>query len=935
MTETLTISLLGSPQIARNGRSLHFASAKATALLAYLAVSGMLHSRAELVALLWPESDEQRGRGALRYTLSTIKKETGAGFLIADRQQIGLAPTAVCEVDVVQLRQLIAPALQPAGELTPTQCQQVAQGVALYQADFLQGFSLRDCEQFNEWRFIQADTLQRDVGAALKRLAIAYQQQQHWDVALNYGHRWLNLDPLHEPAHCLLMQLYADSVQWTAVHNQYQALTDLLQKELDTPPQAKTAVLYQQLCQKQTAQTAVAPPAAQTPDQQSQAVLREKVRRFWVTGLLTPLRAADSFIDLKLHYAHDAVAHPWADVLESEPRPEPPTIHHAFRHSQHALLILGAPGAGKTVTLIELAEKCLAAAATDAAQPIPVILNLSSWAGKQTDITTWVVEEMVAKYQIPRRLGRNWLAQDRLLLLFDGLDEVTPPYRAACVAALNSFRQENGLLDMVVCCQQAAYDTLVASDNGRLILNGAVQIRPLTTGQIKANVPSALANLLFQDEALLEMAETPLVLHMVRTAYGNGNELAQQTAASLTRPHLFNLYIERMWQRRLEKGGDEETNVKTAVYLTWLAQQMQQHNQTIFLIEQIQPSWLGGHWWQAAYLFLTRSPLTALWGTPIGWSFIQLIQVNPPHIEVQFLPQVAALFGITAAPWHGLFSVFIYVLAIGVIAFLLDGLFFGWRQRRGDEAKIDRWLGWLQLLTVGGAIWAAGTGIYSLTDGWWLALALGGMTAVCYSLSFGYLTFGQSYRTEIQTREALAWSWPHALGLGLLGALLSLVWSAIADLQEPNSARWLVNLLNTALPFFLLGGVSGKRIEAKSRPNEGMWIAGQNGVKVALLLSLSTIIMVSLTVDFLSGLYSGLTLGLLAGVVHGLNDVTKHLSIRALLWLQHRVPFRYAPFLDGATTAALLRKVGNGYTFSHRLLQEHFADHFDNQPHTP
>lgn len=81
MDDTLIISLLGSPRIALNGRFLHFASAKATALIAYLAVSGMLHSRAELVALLWPESDDKRGRGALRYTLSTIKKEIGDGFL--------------------------------------------------------------------------------------------------------------------------------------------------------------------------------------------------------------------------------------------------------------------------------------------------------------------------------------------------------------------------------------------------------------------------------------------------------------------------------------------------------------------------------------------------------------------------------------------------------------------------------------------------------------------------------------------------------------------------------------------------------------------------------------------------------------------------------------------------------------------------------------
>ncbi|MCP4418192.1 MAG: hypothetical protein GY805_16340, partial [Chloroflexi bacterium] len=64
MSDTLTISLLGSPQVVLNGRFLQFPSIKATALLAYLSVSEMLHDRAELAALLWPESDNKRARGA-------------------------------------------------------------------------------------------------------------------------------------------------------------------------------------------------------------------------------------------------------------------------------------------------------------------------------------------------------------------------------------------------------------------------------------------------------------------------------------------------------------------------------------------------------------------------------------------------------------------------------------------------------------------------------------------------------------------------------------------------------------------------------------------------------------------------------------------------------------------------------------------------------
>ena len=243
MSNLLTISLLGSPTVTLNGRSLQFGSVKAVALLAYLATSGMLHDRSELAVLLWPESDNKRARGALRYTLSILKKELGDDFLLVNRRQIGLNPQAELKVDVVTLRRRLAPALGRADNLEESAVVGVEKGASLYLADFLQGFTLRDSPSFNDWAFIQSEALRRDVALALKRLAAHYQTARQWDTAVSHAHRWLNLNPLHEPAHGQLMQLYAELGDWTAVHNQYQALTDLLEKEPDVLPQPETAPL--------------------------------------------------------------------------------------------------------------------------------------------------------------------------------------------------------------------------------------------------------------------------------------------------------------------------------------------------------------------------------------------------------------------------------------------------------------------------------------------------------------------------------------------------------------------------------------------------------------------------------------------------------------------------------------------------------------------
>ena len=942
MSDTLTITLLGSPQIALNGQPLRFGSVKAIALLAYISVSGMLHDRAELAALLWPESDNARARGALRYTLSRIKKELGDDFLIVTRRQIGMNPQADWTADVVTMRRLLASALGPENELTDETVGDVEKGVDLYQADFLQGFSLRDSEGFYEWSFIQGEALRRDLATALKRLAAHHHGQEQWNAAIAYAHRWLNLDPLHEPAHCQLMQLYADSGEWTAVHNQYQALTDLLEAEMGAPPLTETTALYQQLCQMREMAASLPatgsgsagsiPLAELSPAQRSRRVLMEKVRRFWVDGLLTPLRDGETFINLELQFVNDAIEHPWADVIDAQQNPDAANIYHAFRNADRSLLILGAPGSGKTINLVELASYLLAMAGDDEHQPVPVILNLSGWAEKQMGIGEWAVEEMIAKYQIPRRMGRAWLADDRLLFLLDGLDEMPANCRAACIVAINEYRQAYGLADMAVCCRQEVYDAIVRDHDVRLQVNGAVLIRPLTSAQIREHASPSLSAAIFADETLLEIAHSPLNLSMMQTAF-NGDGARQETTGSepaqgtpFTRDRLFDHYVRRMFQRQEAKGGGDYASDEVSDHLTWLAQRMQGHNQSIFLLEQLQPSWLEKGRSQWSYLFWSHALMPAVLGAFIMWSFIRLIGSNPPYIEVAFVTRVAAVFGIVDQPWNTLFSMFWLNLFAGMLAATVSGIFFLWRRRRGDAARIDRGLGWLQLMVVGSIAWLAVTIPISVTDALPLALFMGGMAALGQTLTFGGPSYGQSFRTDIRIRGALKWSWRGAVMLGAVGAALSLVWSGVIWLNDPSTFAGGLNLLNMGLLFFLLGGLSDKRPEIRNRPNEGMRIAGRNGLKATVVVAVPAMILTGLTVSIASGLYTGLMLGLFAGVVHGFNDVGKHGVVRLLLWREGRIPLNYIQLLDCAADCVLLQRVGGGYMFRHRLLQEYFAD---------
>ncbi|HBE28467.1 MAG TPA: hypothetical protein DDW25_06195, partial [Ktedonobacter sp.] len=58
-------------------------------------------------------------------------------------------------------------------------------------------------------------------------------------------------------------------------------------------------------------------------------------------------------------------------------------------------LLLGAPGTGKSTALCELAHELLLRAEQDPTHPLPVIVNLSSWATK----THGMRNEMIASEQ--------------------------------------------------------------------------------------------------------------------------------------------------------------------------------------------------------------------------------------------------------------------------------------------------------------------------------------------------------------------------------------------------------------------------------------------------------------------------------------------------------------------------------------------------------
>lgn len=244
----LTVFLLGSPRIERDGMPVAVHRRKAIALMAYLAIANEGHKRDALAGLLWPECDQNAAHAALSTTLGALKA-VDRNLVSADRETVRLNRASFW-VDVDHLDSLLAGCQthgHPADQVCAACLPLLAEAIALYRGDFLAGFTLRDSASFDDWQLFQTESLRRQAAYALEKLVRGHSAQGEFEQAVAYARRWLALEPFHEPAHRQLMQLYAWLGQPAAALRQYQECARLLAQELDLRPHEATSRLYQDI----------------------------------------------------------------------------------------------------------------------------------------------------------------------------------------------------------------------------------------------------------------------------------------------------------------------------------------------------------------------------------------------------------------------------------------------------------------------------------------------------------------------------------------------------------------------------------------------------------------------------------------------------------------------------------------------------------------
>ena len=244
----LKLYLFGPPRLEHDSTPVGINRRKALALLIYLAINKQPHSRDALATLFYPDYDQSRARTYLRRDLAVLNAGQTSDWVDADRETIELKQGTTIWSDVDRFRQCLADVAghdHAPTELCADCLALLTEAVTLYSDDFLAGFTLRDCPEFDDWQFFQMESLRQELATALERLIGELGHRQQVEAAIPYARRWVALDPLHEPAQHRLIQLYADSGQPAAALRHYDEYIELLEVELGIPPGEEIATLYE------------------------------------------------------------------------------------------------------------------------------------------------------------------------------------------------------------------------------------------------------------------------------------------------------------------------------------------------------------------------------------------------------------------------------------------------------------------------------------------------------------------------------------------------------------------------------------------------------------------------------------------------------------------------------------------------------------------
>ena len=206
------------------------AQPKRFALLAYLVLATPrgFHRRDKLIALFWPEADDEHARSGLRIALSFLRHELGDDVIVTRGDDVS-----------VNRDQLRCDAVEFEGALNG----QLEKALSLYHGDLLPGLHVSMSPEFERWLDAERDRLKGKAHeAAVKASANAETAGDH-TAAIKWLRFALNLAPEDEAAVQRLIKLLDRAGDRGAALRAYESFADHMAREFDAQPSSETRAL--------------------------------------------------------------------------------------------------------------------------------------------------------------------------------------------------------------------------------------------------------------------------------------------------------------------------------------------------------------------------------------------------------------------------------------------------------------------------------------------------------------------------------------------------------------------------------------------------------------------------------------------------------------------------------------------------------------------
>jgi tetratricopeptide (TPR) repeat protein len=568
-------------------------------------------------------------------------------------------------------------------------------------------------------------------------------------------------------------------------------------------------------------------------------------------------------------------------------------IDAIFRHADGPLLITGAPGAGKSILLLQLCAMLLGRAEESSHVPLPVFLNLASWAQRRAPLDQWLVAELASWYSLPAEYWRRWLDQGDLYILLDGLDEMAVRHRDDCVVAINAFlaRRPAGI---AIGVREQEYQMLQT----HIQITRAVAVEPLRPDQIGDYLGaggvslSGLREAIARDADLASLASTPLMLSVLAKTYA---ERPADAVIGIKDPQaLWKAYLDRTFTRRAVVHAPERD--RTLRWFQWLASRMDVHSEIRFTPDSIQPFWLETTAQFRNYRYLSTC------------------------LAVFFVIIITLPVGIGFSLTRGVADPLLIIIPSAIMSFFTGRLFL---ILHIDEPTYAQTLNitWDKLPQMLHDAWKSLVGLRNRSL--WIGLACGLPLVIPVVIMPVQLMSGIGWSDALvaipgQVARLFGLSLIIVCGfgclIGFLGGLMS-EWEDDTIVSEhfPGRSRTRVvvaNLFRSGLIFTSMLGL--------------LW-AGITMLATSFILPYSITVATMLTWAF-RGLGIGGYLGLMLALLFcGGLELLLLISLRLTIWISGCAPLRLQTFLELASDRIVMVRSGNSYSFIHNLLLRHLS----------